>query len=289
MPRRLALLLLLAVAPAGLAAVGPGVPFDAVAALPAPPPGLREAYGADPLHFGELRLPAEPAPAPVVVLVHGGCWLNAYGADHARPLAAALAEAGFAVWSLEYRRVGDAGGGWPGTGADVLAGIGHLAALARTAPLDLSRVALVGHSAGGHLVLWAAAALPDDAPVRPTAVVGLAAITDPVAYARGTNSCETATPRFLGGLPEEVPAAYRDATPAAPGPWSTVLLHGGADAIVAPVQARSFAATAARAGATVEVLELPGFGHFDLIHPGTDAFPVLTGTLRRLLAPAAAW
>lgn len=113
------------------------------------------------------------------------------------------------------------------------------------------------------------------------------AVTDPVAYAQGSNSCETATPDFLGGLPDEVPEAYRDATPGRPGRRPTVLLHGGADVIVAPVQARTHAAAAARAGATVEVIELPGFGHFDLIHPGTDAFPVLTGTLRRLLAPAA--
>jgi acetyl esterase/lipase len=287
MPRRPVLLLLLALAYTGHGAAGPGVSFDAVTALSAPAPQRREPYGSDALQFGELWLPAAPAPAPVVVLVHGGCWLNAYGVDHARPLAAALAGEGFAVWALEYRRVGDAGGGWPGTGQDVLAGIAHLARLAGTASLDLGRVALVGHSAGGHLVLWAGGALPDEAPVQPAAVVGLAAITDPVAYARGGNSCETATPRFLGGPPEAVPDAYRDATPR-PGRRPTVLLHGGADAIVAPVQARTFAAAAARAGATVEVLELPGFGHFDLIHPGTDAFPVLTGTLRRLLAPVAA-
>ncbi len=288
MRRRLVrLLLLLALAPSAQATVGPGVSFDAVTALVAAAPVRTERYGADPLQSGELWLPAGAEPAPVVVLVHGGCWLNAYGADHARPLAAALAGEGFAVWSVEYRRVGDPGGGWPGTGQDVLAGIAQLARLAETAPLDLGRVALVGHSAGGHLALWAGGALPDEAPVQPAAIVGLAAITDPVAYARGSNSCETATPRFLGGLPEAVPDAYRDATPS-PGHRPTVLLHGGADAIVAPVQARTFAAAAARAGATVEVLELPGFGHLDLIHPGTDAFPVLTGTLRRLLAPVSA-
>ncbi|MEE4360320.1 MAG: alpha/beta hydrolase [Pseudomonadales bacterium] len=265
---------------------GPGVGFDAVLALEAPAPARTLSYGVDPLQYGQLWLPAVPGRAPVVVLIHGGCWLNAYGADHAMALAGALAEAGFAVWSLEYRRVGDPGGGWPGTGEDVLAGIDRLADLAEEAPVDLGRVALVGHSAGGHLALWAAGVLGPDARVRPRAVVGLAAITDPAAYALGDNSCEVATPRFMGGTPAQVPARYVAASPfsSLPSGVDTYLVQGDADAIVPPMQARAFAAAAAGAGQSVALRMLPGFGHFALIHPATEAFAVLRDLLQQALS-----
>src|SRR5262245_6784070 len=116
--------------------------------------GERISYGTDPLQFGELTLPAGQGPHPLVINVHGGVWLAAYSIDHTHAMARALADSGFAVWNLEYRRVGHEGGGWPGTFLDVSHGVEHARALASSRPIDLARVCLMGHSAGGHLALW---------------------------------------------------------------------------------------------------------------------------------------
>ena len=113
-------------------------------------------YGDSPEQFATLAVPATPGPHPVVVLIHGGFWRAAYGLDLMEPLAADLVRRGYAAWNIEYRRVGQPGGGWPGTLEDVAAAIDKLADLADDADLDLTRVSVVGHSAGGHLALWAA-------------------------------------------------------------------------------------------------------------------------------------
>ena len=128
-----------------------------VVALPSEPPELRIAYGPGELQFGHLRLPEGEGPHSVVIFVHGGCWLSQYDIGPVGPLEQAIADAGYAVWSLEYRRVGDQGGGWPGTLLDIAAGVDHLRELARPYRLDLTRVIAAGHSAGGHLALWIAA------------------------------------------------------------------------------------------------------------------------------------
>jgi len=133
-----------------------GVSFQEVLALPATPANARIAYGSAPTQFGELWVPPGPGPHPVAVVIHGGCWSAEYGEAHIRPVCAALARAGVAAWCLEYRRVGDEGGGWPGTFEDVARGADHLRAIAPAHGLDLQRVVAVGHSAGGHLALWLA-------------------------------------------------------------------------------------------------------------------------------------
>src|SRR5260221_7053344 len=125
--------------------------------LPPPKANARIPYGADPLQFGDLRLPSSPGPHPTVIFIHGGYWRNAYNLDHAGHLCAALARAGAATWSIEYRRIGDPGGGWPGTFDDVLHGAEHLAKIGQRYNLDLRRLVASGHSAGGQLVLWLAA------------------------------------------------------------------------------------------------------------------------------------
>lgn len=120
------------------------------------PPPLSEArirYGSDPLHFADLRLPARPEPYPVVVLIHGGFWRNRYSLDHIGHMAQALTDAGVATWTPEYRRIGDSGGGYPGTFLDIVAALNHLQAIATDYNLDLDRVVVAGHSAGGHLAL----------------------------------------------------------------------------------------------------------------------------------------
>jgi acetyl esterase/lipase len=215
------------------------------------------------------------------VVIHGGFWRSTYGRGLMDGLAADLAARGWAAWNLEYRRVGPlAGGGWPATFADVAAGIDALAGLASSAPLDLGRVVTVGHSAGGHLALWAAArpGLPDGAPgARPavavTGAVSLAGVCDLAAAARdGVGG--SAVARLMGGGPERVPERYALASPAERLPLGVpqVMVHGDDDRLVPVEQSRRYAAAARAAGDRCELVELPGVEHFALIDPRSGAW-----------------
>jgi len=252
------------------------VSYQRVTELAYTPADARLKYASDnpELQYGLLWLPdpsEQDEKAPLVVLIHGGCWLNAYDIKHTWPLSTALAQAGYAVWSLEYRRTGDPGGGWPGTFDDIKAGLAYLPEL-HEYPVDLDRVAVVGHSAGGHLALLAGTEITG---LR--AVVGLAAITDIIEYGKGGNSCQAATPEFMGGSYEERPDAYAAANPAGKRMLTTtVLLQGDLDTIVPLSQSTLMEAT-------VHVQE--GAGHFDWVHPGTAAFQLLLTTLDGLLNP----
>lgn len=246
------------------------VSYTSVTALDFRPADHNLVYGDDDpaLQYGMLWLPANlpaNAHAPLVIFIHGGCWLNAFDIQHSLPSSAALADAGYAVWSIEYRRTGDAGGGWPGTFSDIRQAIAHISQLADY-PVDTGQVVIAGHSAGGHLALLAGSELP-----AVKAVVGLAAITDIVSYSRGSNSCQKATLEFMGGDYETRPTAYHAANPAEKALHQrSVTLQGDADAIVPPAQAELRAATTKM---------LDGAGHFDWIHPHTEAFQLLLATL----------
>lgn len=262
-----------------------GVSFGAVLAVEAPAPDRVEAYGEAETQRRELWLHDDEVARPLLVLVHGGCWLNAYGVEHARPLAAALRDAGYVVVAPEYRRVGDPGGGWSGTPDDVLVAFAGLADREAELGFDPSRIAVVGHSAGGHLALLTGLDLAAADGLAPTFVVGLAAITDPVSYALGDGSCNVATPQVFGGMPDEVPERYRRGSPlqrladGAPSP-PVVLIQGDADPIVPPAQA----AVLAEASPAVALELVSGAQHFDLIHPRSAAFPRLLSVLERGLA-----
>jgi acetyl esterase/lipase len=290
-------LLVVALWPVVVAAGEPEVMTAAdVLALPRPAADHRLAYGAGPLQFGELRLPAGDGPHPVAVVAHGGCWLAEYDLGHVSSLAAALAEAGVATWSIEYRRVGDDGGGWPGTFLDVAAAEEHLGELAEEFHLDLERVVAVGHSAGGHLALWLAARhrLPPDDPLRGrdplplVGVVALAGIPDLAAYAAPTG-CGAAVPGLLGGAPEEVPERLRRAAPIELLPLGVpqILVVGELDAVVPAEQAESYAAAAQRAGDRVEVREVAAAGHFELIAPASAAWPTVRDAVLEMVAGVA--
>ncbi|NND83191.1 MAG: alpha/beta fold hydrolase [Gammaproteobacteria bacterium] len=229
-------------------------------------------YGSEPLQYGELWLPPHTSGNyrhPLLMLIHGGCWLNAFDVSHTHALSSALAQSGYAVWAPEYRRVGDAGGGWPGSLDDVLAAM-QFAANLEGYPLRTDEMVLVGHSAGGHLALLAGAQQRD----RVKAVIGLAAIVDLPAYAQGSNSCQTAAPQFMGGSPDQKRAEYAAANPAQielhP---ATTLIHGDLDAIVPLAQSELEG---------VERTIVKGAGHFDLIHPGAPAYQRLLQTLAGL-------
>jgi len=258
------------------------VAFDAVVALDARAPAETLRYGSAPSQSAALWLPPGQGVHPVVVLIHGGCWLAEYSAPYIYPLAARLARDGYAVFVPEYRRVGEDGGGWPGTAADLAVALDALAGLDYPR-LALERTIVAGHSAGGHLALWLAARNPDlvRPPLRIVGALGIAAITDLEAYALGTNSCEVATPLLMGGLPEALPERYAQASPArlridVP----ITLLRGGQDPIVGADQASAL--PGARA------LEFEPAGHFDWVHPGTPAYPVLRDALFELLGQALA-
>lgn len=214
------------------------------------------AYGDEPDQFGELTVPSSAQDLPVVVLVHGGFWQQQFDLSLMDPLAEDLAARGYAVWNIEYRRVGVNGaGGWPETGDDVAAAIDHLEALVAIYPLDLGRVVLVGHSAGGHLALLSMQRT--NAAVSPVAAIGLGAVVDPALFAEAD--------RLLGGRPDEIPDVYASATPLLDAD-RMVLVQGEFDRIVTTSTLQS----AQDAGVPVTVVE--NGNHFDLIDPSSRSW-----------------
>jgi acetyl esterase/lipase len=256
-------------------------------------------YGADPAQFGELWLP-DGAAAGTVVVIHGGFWRARYDLSLGRPLAADLAARGYAAWNLEYRRA-LAGGGWPGTFEDVAAGIDVLATL----PVDTSRVVAVGHSAGGHLAVWAAgrAKLPPDAPGAPAgggpspagdgsgrafvAVTGVIAQAGVLALADCAREHVggTAALDLMGGGPDELPKEYRLADPiaAVPIPAPVVCLHSRADADVPYSYSERYVAAATAAGGRASLVELTG-DHFTLIDPASQDWAAAIAGLATLIS-----
>lgn len=247
--------------------------------LPTVLAGRRCFYGAHPSQFGDLFLPTTPGPHRVLVLIHGGCWRAEYGLEPLGQLAQAIADQGVAVWSIEYRRLGD-GGGWPETFLDAGAALDHLRTLASEHALDLQHVVTAGHSAGGHLALWLAARVklpahsplhaPNPLPVR--GVVSLAGIPD-LAAAAPLNVCDGAIEALIGGPPVRQGERYADASPAALTPLGVphVHIHGRKDDIVPLALVEQYVAAAVEAGdrATLEVM--PSAGHFELVDARTVA------------------
>lgn len=262
---------------------------------------IRVAYGPEALQFGDLYLPEGSGPYPTVVLIHGGFWRVPYGLKLMAGLAEDLAARGFAVWNIEYRRVGDRGGGWPATLLDVARATDYLRVLATSYALDLKRVVPIGHSAGGHLAFWLAARPriavgdplaggsmkggTDDGPLVPAGAISLAGVVDLMLGWR-LNLGMGAVADLLGGEPSAVPERYRSASPAALLPLGvpTVLVHGSEDYNV-PVQVSQAYAVAARAANDqVTLIELPGVEHFAVINPRSAAWARTIEALQELLA-----
>lgn len=245
----------------------------------------RHSYGGHAAQFGELSRPAGRSTGTVVI-VHGGFWRARYDLSLGRPLATDLVRRGYTVWNLEYRRVGG-GGGWPHTFLDVAAGIDVLADL----DVDTSAVVAIGHSAGGHLGVWAAgrSTLPPDAPgagprVAVTGVVAQAGVLELVRCAHdGVGG--TAAPDLMGGTPADVPERYRVADPLAALPITAPVLcvHSRADAQVPFAQSAGYVAAATRAGATATLQEVHG-DHFTLIDPASPDWSVVVAALPGLVA-----
>ena len=242
----------------------------------------RIAYGSDPLQFGELRLPRSKAPHPVAIVVHGGCWLAQLGSmdkravamDNMRPLAAALTDAGVATWNIEYRRLGDAGGGWPGTFLDVAHAADFLRTVAREHSLDLTRVVSIGHSAGGHLE-------------NPLPMVGVVNLDGPpdlkatLPLERPICGAPVVTD-LIGGSPAERAGRYHEASPVELLPLGVrqVLFAGQMFAALAA----PYEAAAKAAGDRVQTTVLPQAGHFVFIDPQSDIWPEVLERTRQLLS-----
>lgn len=251
-------------------------------------PGERRqtyAYGPAKAQVAELRLPPG-TPHGVVVLVHGGYWQAGYDLHLEDAVAADLVGAGWAVWNLDYRAVGD-GGGWPTTFTDVAAGADHLAVAAREHDLSLARVVGIGHSAGGALALWLAArpTLPPGAPggrpvVRLTAVATQAGVNDLATGSRDGLE-DSAVDSVVGGTPVTVPERYTQVDPTALLPLGVpVLVVTGADDVtVPPSQSRGFAAAATEAGDDVRLEVVPGEAHYEHLDPTSAGWKVVRGWL----------
>jgi dipeptidyl aminopeptidase/acylaminoacyl peptidase len=238
---------------------------------------LKQRYGRGSSQFGELHLPDAGGPLPVAVVIHGGFWKAVYGRRLMWPVCGALARRGWAVWNLEYRRLGlRSGGGWPATFDDVHAGIAHLRAL--DAPLDLHRVVALGHSAGGHLALWAAA--QPELGIR--AAVAQAGVVD-LTLAAELRLSAGVVQRLLGGSPEEVPDRYAAASPAALVPIGVPMLcvHGALDETVPPAVSERFAERAALAGDACELRIFDGEDHMGHIDPDNPMFTAAADWLER--------
>ncbi|HSA56283.1 MAG TPA: alpha/beta hydrolase [Gemmatimonadaceae bacterium] len=267
-----------------------------LAALPAREPDHRVSYGDDSSQFGELRIPPGQGPHPVVVLVHGGCFKAAYATTRdLAPMADALRDEGIASWNVEYRRVGQPGGGWPNTWRDVGSAVDHLRTLAPRHNLDLSRVVVLGHSAGGHLAIWAAARsrVPAGSPLlmaAPLAVRGaidLAGPLDMTANIEGYQGLcrDTVITALHGGTPQTVPERYAQSSPTNLLPLGVpqVLVWPEHEDFVPRPLVNAYVEAAARAGDSVRLIVIPGAGHFDIASPRSTTWPVLLPAIRSLL------
>ena len=226
---------------------------DILTDAPPPPADARLAYGPGPLQFGDLRRADGEG---LAVVFHGGSWKATYNLIHLGHFCVALRDAGIASFNVEYRRVGDPGGGWPGSLDDVLLAVDHARRLAH-------RLVLVGHSAGGHLALLAAARLQ-------LPVVAVAAVSDPATWAND------AVQAFFGGEPlpqgsplEQLPPGARQS-----------LVHGTHDDVVPFEQSARYAAAAA---GRAELIPLEGAGHFEPIDPLSPESAATLAAVERLL------
>ena len=230
---------------------------------PPPPADVRLAYGPEPLQFGDLRLPEAEAP-PLAVVIHGGYWKANYNLIHTGHMSRALTEQGVATWNVEYRSVGDPGGGWPGTGNDVARAVELVAEL----PVDQTRVVLVGHSAGGQLALWAAkrAQLP---------VVALAPVSD-VRESAARTGPDGAPARFMAA------EHFAEGSPLELLPLGVqqIVIHGTEDDGVPYAMSERYVEAA---GGEAELVTLEGTGHFEPIDPLAPVFAQTVAAVQKLL------
>jgi len=252
---------------------------DDILGLPPPPADARLPYGTDPNQFGDLRMPKGKGPYPIVMNLHGGYWRAKYDLAHAGHLCAALSASGFATWNVEYRRVGNEGGAWPGTLEDVVSAYRFLPQLAKHYPLDASKVLVMGHSAGGQLALCLAAHQ-----ITISSALALAGVLD-LERAYELHLSNDAVVEFLGGTPKTVPEHYEEADPmrlSIPKARQFVV-HGSDDDTVPLDFSSKYVAAKKKRGESVTLIEIPKAGHFDLIDPRSAAWPKVVYSVKQLM------
>lgn len=239
-----------------------------------PPPAPVVRYGDEPSHIANLHLPVGHPRFPAVALVHGGFWRDRWDRTLMTPLANDLAARGYAAWNVEYRRVGPEGGSWPVARDDVVAALVHLATLPE---VDTSGLVVIGHSAGAHLALCAAASRT----VPIALVVAQAGLCD---LDRARQLDAQAVDAFVGGSPADVPERYAEASPRSLLPVGTpqLLVHGSEDDVVPAEMTEAYAAAARAAGDAVEHVVVAGADHFDVIAADHAAWQVVVERLERL-------
>jgi acetyl esterase/lipase len=259
---------------------------------PKPTATTRIPYGNLPQQVGDLWLPDGPGRSPLVVMIHGGCWTKSIANLEIMNWAAEdLRQRGVAVWNIEYRGVDEPGGGYPGTYQDVASGLDAARAIAASHHLSLHRVVVIGHSAGGHLALWAAARakLPRSSPLwtlhplKVDAVVDLAGLAD--LKTDTDTACGPAMVATMAGPPSaERPDIYADTSPAALVPLDAhqFVIHGADDITVKPEIGFAYASKAMAAGDPVSVSNPPG-GHVEAVSPGTASWSATGALIERLV------
>jgi len=240
---------------------------DDILDLAPPKADVRVAYGSDANQFVDLRLPKGIGAHALAIVIHGGFWRAKYDLGYAGHLCTALTAKGIATANLEYRRVGNTGGGWPGTFADVRAGYQFLLQNAQKYGFDARRVLVIGHSAGGQLGLCLAA---HESGLK--AVVSLAGVVD-LQRAYALHLSNDAVVEFLGGTPAEVGDHYREADPmkvaVAARQW---LVHGAEDDVVPPVFSRDYVGAKQKMKEDARLVEIAGAGHFEVVDPRSGAW-----------------
>ncbi len=274
-----------------MSAQSDGSQVDYLLSTPPPQATARISYGPAEQHFADLRLPPTPGPYPVVVVVHGGFWRNRYSLDHIGHLAQAITDAGAATWTPEYRRIGDPGGAYPGTFLDLVSAVAHLQSIAPDYDLDVDRVVVTGHSAGGHLALWLLSSgrismwtryggtltpspiLSPDMPIRLRGAVSLAGVTD-LRRAWELGLSRGVVHDFLDSTPDQMPERYIEASPIEllPTRTRTVLIHGTEDEDVPFELSERYYRAALDKGDPCSLVALSGAGHFELIDPRSREF-----------------
>ncbi|NYF79864.1 alpha/beta hydrolase [Granulicella arctica] len=235
---------------------------------------------------------------PLVVFFHGGWWQSEYNLAHAGHLCAALKVEGIAVWSVEYRRIGEAGGGWPTTFQDVAAGFDYVATLAKSYPLDLSRVVAMGHSAGGHLAFWLAgrhhidprSPLFDPQPRVPlhglialAGAVDLRLTIDLAGYSTFAHDKQEVY-SLMGGKPKDLEDRYRAGNPGDLLPLNVkqTLIQGTGDQQIPPLLPVRWEEKARRQGDDVAIRMVVLADHFDVIDPQSNAWATVRDSVRSM-------
>jgi acetyl esterase/lipase len=245
-----------------------------ITSLPAVVADERVPYGQDASQFFDLWSPHDQPVRGAAVMIHGGFWRSGYDLSHASHLCAKLAQHGIAAASLEYRRVGNVGGGWRGSYEDVLAGFDA----AKCFLPKTERFVVLGHSAGGHLALRLA--------VDRNAMCGVVALAPvaSLAMAYQMNLSNGAVSEFLGGTPDAIPGLYAEACPSLhSSPVRRVLIHGTDDDIVPTSLSREFVEARQNDRPAVRLIEIKTAGHFDMIDPESEAFPTVLQTVTEMM------